>query len=165
MYRIMIVDDESAIRNGLRTIIDWEDLGIEVAGEAANGRQALTLIDHFQPHIILTDIKMPEMNGIELLQKVTAEYMHIKVAVLSGFNDFSYVRSAMKIGAANYLLKPVDTEELKSAMKEIIETIESSIKSSIEQREFVDYLQKKHIKSDCHQRDILKRISGKMRHP
>ena len=142
MYKIMIVDDETAIRNGLRTIIDWEDLGIEVAGEAANGKQALALIDHFQPHILLTDIKMPEMDGIELLKNVTIQYPSIKVAVLSGFNDFSYVRSAMKTGAVNYLLKPVDTQELISAMKEIIGTIERSVKSSIEQREFIHYLQR-----------------------
>ena len=140
MYKLMIVDDENLIRDGLRTVIEWEDLGIEISGEAANGKQALALIEYMAPDIILTDIKMPECDGLKLLQEIRTHYQNIKVAVLSGFDDFSYVRDAMRLGAVNYLLKPVDTDELISAMREIIDTIKNNLKLSLERKEYLDFL-------------------------
>ena len=91
MYKVMIVDDEASIRSGLKSVISWEDLGMEIVCEAENGKDALNKIEAFQPTVVLTDIRMPEMDGIELLKRISQQYPNIKVAVLSGYDDFDYV--------------------------------------------------------------------------
>lgn len=142
MYKVMIVDDEASIRSGLKSVISWEDLGMEIVCEAENGKDALNKIEAFQPTVVLTDIRMPEMDGIELLKRISQQYPNIKVAVLSGYDDFDYVRTAMRLGAANYLLKPIDTEELIAAMREILENIGADVQEFLKYREFLQLLQK-----------------------
>ena len=106
MYRLLIVDDETQIREGLKRMLNWKEYGIEVCAEAGNGEQALALIEQLEPHIVLTDIKMPVMNGLELLFELKKMDLDTKAVVLSGYEDFSLVRKAMKYGAVDYLLKP-----------------------------------------------------------
>lgn len=110
--KVLIVDDEPLICKGLRLTIPWEELGAEVIGEAYNGVQALKLMKENPADLVLTDVKMPHMNGLEFVRRLHQEGCCAKVVMLSGYEEFAYVQSAMQYGVKNYLLKPVDAEEL-----------------------------------------------------
>lgn len=138
MYRVVIVDDERLIRQGLAKLINWEELGIEVAGEASNGADALALIGKVNPHIIICDIKMPVMNGLELLKKLREDGNMIKFIILSGYDNFGYVKEAMNYKVENYLLKPVNKEELGSTLLNIVDTLSKNLLSKIRMRENTD---------------------------
>ena len=124
MYRVIIVDDEPMIRMGLRETIDWDSLGLEVAGEAADGEEALKLIDAIRPEILITDIRMARMDGLTLIQAVRALGIDVKITILSGYNDTKYLQAAIKLGVDNYLLKPIDNDELISNLKNEVSEIE-----------------------------------------
>lgn len=127
MYRMILVDDEPIVRSGIRRIIDWAEFGIEIVGEAEDGDIALELCRNLKPDIMLLDIEMICMNGIEVLRALQEYANPPKVIVLSGYNNFEYVRTSMKLGAVNYLLKPVDIEELKNTVRETIDSINSTL--------------------------------------
>ena len=105
--RLLLVEDEYEIRQGIRLLLDWDSHGFEIIGEAGNGLQALELLARQQPHILLTDIRMPGMDGVELTKTVQMRYPQIKVVVLSGYSDYEYVRSCFQFGAVDYILKPM----------------------------------------------------------
>lgn len=120
MFKALIVDDELYTRQGLKILINWEELGFEICGQAENGEQALELIKTIKPDLVITDIKMPLMNGLELIQKVNEDIeLDMKFIVLSGYNDFQYAKKAMRFGVKNYVLKPIEQEELITVVKEI----------------------------------------------
>lgn len=119
MYRMILVDDEPHIRKGLAGLIPWEEYGVEIVGEADNGIAALTLIDQIEPDIAIVDIRMPHMDGLQLLEHMKGRADAPKFIMLSGFDQFDYVREAMRMGAQNYLLKPVDPEELKATIIDV----------------------------------------------
>lgn len=109
---MMVVDDEEIIREGISQFIEWEEYGIRVCATAANGRQALEMAEKFCPDLVLTDIKMPYMSGIELLKNLKKMNSDISVVILSGFSDFALVQEALQLGAADYILKPIDNDDL-----------------------------------------------------
>lgn len=117
MTKLLIVDDDRFIREGLVQLIDWDDLGIEVVGMAEGGHEALRMFEERQPHIVLTDIRMPQGDGLELIERIRDKGWHTQIIVLSGYNDYAYVRQAMKFQVEDYLLKPVDANELTSIIK------------------------------------------------
>ncbi len=129
MYRLLIVDDEAVIRNGLKSMIHWEEYGLKIAGFASDGLEALRLIASEKPDIVITDIKMPNMNGLELIKEARDRGLKLRSIVLSGYNDFILIKEAMKYGAENYLLKPVDIEELKHTLEETVNNLESDSRS------------------------------------
>lgn len=112
MYRVMIVDDEPLIRKGLRETINWEVLDSEIVGEAQNGKEALSLIHKLHPQILVTDVKMPHMDGVELIRRIRAENLNIKIIILSGYNDYELLKKSIQYNVDNYLLKPIDNDEL-----------------------------------------------------
>ena len=116
MYKILIIDDESAIRNTLIKLVNCFHSEYEIVGEAVNGFQGLALINEKMPDIILLDIKMPEMDGITLLEKLRKRKSNCKVIILTAYNDFSYARDALKLSALDYLLKPVKRDDLKKVL-------------------------------------------------
>ncbi|MFC4104127.1 response regulator transcription factor [Paenibacillus xanthanilyticus] len=118
LCKVLIVDDEILIRQGIKHYMNWEQEGFSIAGEAGNGKEALELIEKVRPHIVLTDIVMPVMDGNELTQAVKASYPGIEVVVLSSFGDFDYVRATFQSGVADYILKPkLATEELLGVLR------------------------------------------------
>ncbi|ALC89417.1 hypothetical protein AM500_06180 [Bacillus sp. FJAT-18017] len=127
LYRVMIVDDEMLIREGIKHYIDWEQEGFEIVAEAANGREALDLLEMARPHIILTDIVMPIMDGEELTKIVKQHHPEIEVIILSSFGDFDYVRAAFQHGAVDYILKPkLDGPVLIEVLEKTADRIQSS---------------------------------------
>lgn len=115
-YKAVIIDDEIWTRKVIRSLGEWETYGIEIAGEASDGEYGLELIRQVNPDIILTDVCMPHMNGLEQIKQLREENSSVQVIFISGYDDYSYVRNAMKLGAVDYLLKPVKPEELNNQL-------------------------------------------------
>lgn len=126
MHRVIIVEDEFIVRYGIRSMIDWEGIGMQLAGEAANGKEALELMEAEMPDILITDIKMPVMDGIELIGKIRAVSPDIKIIILSNLEDFQYAKEAIKHGVSEYLIKsdmmPRDFEQALLKLKESLDT-------------------------------------------
>lgn len=116
MYSIFLVDDEELELEMMRDFIRWEDMGIYVAGVGINGKDAQEKIHAIQPDIVLTDVQMPLMNGLELANWVSKQYEGTQIVFLTGHDEFSYVKSALHVGAVGYLLKPLDLEEIAEVM-------------------------------------------------
>lgn len=119
MYRVILADDEPEICKGLRLKIAWERLGFEIAGEARNGKEALAAIASERPQLLLTDIRMPVMDGLELLQACKRLHPELRIVVLSGHDDFQYVQTALRCGARDYVLKPVVRRDLTGLLETI----------------------------------------------
>lgn len=117
MYRVILVDDERLIIRGLSSVVPWAELGCEVAGVAYDGNTGLELIRQMEPDIVLTDIRMPNMDGLTMLAAIRSEYPGIQTAVLTAYRDFDYARQALTLGVCRYLLKPSNLEELKEAVR------------------------------------------------
>ena len=124
MPGLLIVDDDEYIRTGLRELIDWEEMGVEIVGEAEGGRQAFQLFLDRAPQIVLTDIRMPDGDGLELIRNIRDKKWNTRIIVLSGYDDYDYVRQAMRYQVEDYLLKPVDQEELIEIVKSCCEKLE-----------------------------------------
>lgn len=123
LTKVLIVDDERLIRQGILHYMNWQEEGFEVVGEAANGEEALTLIDALHPDIVITDIVMPVMNGTDLIKYVKTHYPSIEMIVLSSYADFDYVRDTFKNGVVDYILKPkLDGEILLETLKRVEKT-------------------------------------------
>lgn len=119
MYKLLIVDDETEILEGLRTIIDWENNGITVCGEACNGIEALEKVQQLSPDIMIMDIRMPLLDGLELLARISRCSLPVKCIILSGYDDFYYAQKAIDLKAANYLLKPCRPDDILEAVLKV----------------------------------------------
>lgn len=119
MYKLMIVDDEKVMCELLPEIINWKELDVEVAGICKNGLEAYEKSKEVQPDIILTDIKMPGMNGLELIKKLTEDGTTARFILLSAYGEFEYACEAMKYNVKHYLLKPCNEEQIEQAVREI----------------------------------------------
>lgn len=122
MIKVLLADDERKIREGIRDIIDWKTLGIQLLELAPNGNIAYKLISLYAPQIVITDLKMPGLTGLELIQKVQ---MESKVPnpifiILTGYNDFDFAQQAMRYGVRHYLLKPTSEEEISMVLQDAI---------------------------------------------
>lgn len=112
LYKVIIADDERIVLNGLKNTFDWEQHGFEVCGLAENGKEALDLIEAKKCHVVVTDIRMPDMDGLELTRKIKEKYPYIHVIIVSAYSDFEYAQEAIKHGVSGYLLKPLKDTEL-----------------------------------------------------
>ncbi|MBD2871080.1 response regulator transcription factor [Paenibacillus arenilitoris] len=124
MYKVLIVDDEVFVRKGLIGLMDWSQLNFEICGEAENGEQALELIERLTPELVIVDIRMPVLDGLELIRQVKTEGLHQPLfVILSGYPDFSYAQQAFRYNVSDYILKPVDEQELTAALKKTAHTL------------------------------------------
>jgi len=127
MYKLLIVEDEAEVRYGIRNNIDWRSMGFEVMAEAGNGREALDLIENTKPDVVITDITMPIMDGLELSCILRKEYPTIRTIILTGYDDFRFAQRAIKYGVSDYLLKPVLPDDLSKLMLRIKDEIDAEI--------------------------------------
>jgi two-component system response regulator YesN len=123
MLKMIIADDEQIVRNGLKKIFPWEEFGIEIIAESANGQETLELCNQLCPDILFTDIRMPLMDGLEVALKLREQGSNIKIIILSGVQDFNFAKTAMDINAEGYILKPIKINELKEVIKKVIRNI------------------------------------------
>lgn len=142
-YKIMLVDDEEEVRTSIIRKIDWQDAGFEVIGDAENGKEALEKIEQNEPDLVLTDIRMPYMDGLEMAEKIRQRYPSMKIVIFSGFDEFEYAKKAIKLNVIEYILKPVNVEELTAILKKI----KKSLDEEIEQKRNVNLLRESYIRS------------------
>lgn len=128
MINAIIVDDEDLIRQGLKILVDWEKLGVSITAEAANGLDALKIIREEQPHMAIVDVKMPALNGVELIEEVRKSGLNTLFVILSGYDNFAFAQQAVKLGAFRYLLKPIEAEELEECICEAVKKIKQQNK-------------------------------------
>ena len=118
-YKVFLVEDEIAAREGIRDNVDWRSAGFEFCGEAQDGEIALSLIEATQPDVLITDIKMPFMDGLQLSKIVREHLPWVKIVILSGYDEFDYAQAAVKLGVTEYLLKPISVPDLNAVLHKI----------------------------------------------
>lgn len=139
MLKILIIDDEEIIREGLRSVIDWASFGCLLVGEAEDGDEGIELVAKLKPDIVFTDIRMPGLNGLEMISKIKQQKLECKIIILTGFRDFAYAQEAVRLGAFRFLLKPTKTEEINNALEDAIR----DIKKTASEHKLFDNLRKK----------------------
>ena len=147
LYKIMLVDDEEEVRKSIINKIDWADAGFEVIGDAENGKDALEKIEQNEPDVVLTDIKMPYMDGLTMAETIRQLYPSVKIVIFSGFDEFEYAKKAIKLNVIEYILKPVNVEELTAILKKI----KKNLDEEIEQKRNVNLLRESYQKSADYQ--------------
>lgn len=124
MAKVVVVEDEAIVKKGLILTTDWEKLGCRVVGEASNGQEGIEAIRRLQPDIVLADVRMPGMNGIEMITALAGE-VDTEYIILSAYSEFDYAQKAMGLGVQEYLVKPIDDAELENAILRVIRRIEA----------------------------------------
>ena len=148
MMKVLLVEDEVGTRNLLRIIVNWEEFHMKIIGEAQNGREALFRIQEEIPDLVVTDIKMPIMDGISLAEEIMKKYPQVKVIIVTAYDDFKYAQKALRAGAVDFILKPLKRQEVKEALARVgrqIETVEEGAKEVMEQ--IRDYLEENYAQS------------------
>lgn len=125
MYKVLIADDEAIIREGIKCILDWKSLGFSIVAEAANGEQAYQEILSKQPDVVLLDIRMPKMLGLDVIREAREQGFTGKIIILSGYSDFKYAQEAIRYGVQYYLTKPLDEDELEEILFSIKEELDA----------------------------------------
>ena len=116
MYRVLLIDDENIIVEGLRRVVRWADYNCQVVGTACDAEEGTRLIRRLHPDILFTDIRMPGRDGLSMVAALRSEYPDMQVAILTGYRDFAYAQEAIRLGVARFLLKPSKMEEIKEAL-------------------------------------------------
>ncbi|WP_165006179.1 MULTISPECIES: response regulator transcription factor [unclassified Enterococcus] len=119
MYQVLLVDDEYMILNGLKKIIDWNHLGFQVVSTAENAMEGLAILENQKIDLVVTDVTMPEMNGLEFIEAAQKEHHTFEFMILSGYQEFDYLKGGMQLGAINYLMKPVNKSELIESLEKV----------------------------------------------
>ncbi|MNW42269.1 two-component system, response regulator YesN [Fontibacillus panacisegetis] len=128
-YRVILADDEPLILRSLKVAIPWDELNLEIVGEAKNGEEALKLVRELSPHMIISDIRMPGIDGITLMKEVMAENTKRLFIIISGYGEFEYAREALREGAFDYLLKPIDHDELVEMLRRAKKNLEKQMEN------------------------------------
>lgn len=128
LFKVMIIDDEHIVRKGIATVINWTQYDCQVVAEASNGFDGMQLIEKHLPHIIITDISMPNTNGLDMIRKTKHLIPHAKIIVLTGFRDFDYLQDALQLGAMAYLLKPTKLNEINDLVQKAVTQLKYALK-------------------------------------
>lgn len=140
MYKVVIIDDEPSVLEGLRLFVNWGEYGYEIVGQASDGRIAVPVIREMKPDLVICDICMPGLTGLDLIERINAELRPApKFLMLSGYNDFSYAQRALQLGAVGYLSKPLDSDELVSELSRVTAMFENERKANRENTELIRY--------------------------
>jgi len=167
MYKAILVDDDEFVLKGFQQKISWESLDVKLMATAKNGSDALTLVTELKPDILITDIRMPIMDGMALLEALRENGSKVKVIIISGYGEFELAQKALRLNAAEYLLKPTSKEDVEAALKKIVSDIkledqersEKSINEIGSSDSGVVSLVKDYVQSNYHQSIYLKDIS------
>jgi two-component system, response regulator YesN len=140
MLKVVLVDDEPSVLEGLRIFLDWDKMGFEIVGEASDGATSFSVIRETKPELVICDIRMPGLNGLELIEKVNANINPApKFILLSGYNDFAYAQKALHLGALGFLTKPLNSEELTREISRVAGMIENERNAKQENLELIRY--------------------------
>ena len=137
MYSVLMVDDEQEVIEVIMRKLNWEELGFRVCGSASNGAEALEMAEELQPDVVMTDIKMPYMDGLELSRHLKSLFPDIRIIIFSGFDEFEYAKEAIRLEAEEYLLKPIDSGEVRRVFEKVHKRLDEDRdrRSSVERLE------------------------------
>jgi len=138
MNKVMIVDDNKLIRQSIKMTINWDSIGCVVVCEANNGLEAIKLAKEYLPDLIITDIRMPELDGLQLTQRVKEYLPWVKVIIITGYNEFKYAQTAIKLGAFDLILKPINNEELYDVITRAVNEFEKERESLMEKKTLLE---------------------------
>ncbi|MDQ0253195.1 two-component system response regulator YesN [Evansella vedderi] len=138
MWQVVIIDDEDKVLRGMKNAIPWDDLNCEWVGEALNGEEGLQLVQEQNPDIVITDIYMPVMNGLEMIEKLKNNGFDGKVIILSGYEDFEYARRAMRLQIDDYLSKPASLDTIKTTLTNVVKKLEDETNEKLKYAELID---------------------------
>ena len=158
MYRVLIVDDEKMIRLGIKKVMHWEKLKIDQVFTAASAKEALDILEKYRPEIMITDIQMSEMTGLELIGAARKLQPKLRVLVLTGYDNFEYARQSLRLNVQDFFLKPVDEEDLSKAIKEqtdYLDTTKAETKSSLLEQRTRGFAEQMRLES--YMRDLIHR--------
>lgn len=141
MLRLLLADDENFFRESLKASIDWEEHGIEICGEAENGQRALELVEQLRPDIVLADINMPRVNGLDFIREAHQIYQSAKFIIISGYDNFEYAKKAISYGVKAYLLKPVNQTELLGILDQLSKDISKEEEVKVTQQKTQEELE------------------------
>ena len=156
MIKLFLAEDEIAMREGIKRLIHWEEEGIDFCGEAGDGELAWPQILEQRPDIVITDIKMPFMDGLELSRLIRKELPDTKIVILSGYGEFEYAQEALRIGVAEYLLKPITPKRLREVIGALADSIKEERKNKEEQFDLM--LEEKREKDEHDRRRLLRTL-------
>lgn len=142
-YTILLVDDEEEVVQAIMKKINWESLGFSVIGYACNGVKAFEMVEEYQPDVIMTDIRMPYMDGLELSNRIKAEYPAAKILFFTGFDEFEYAKEAVHLEVEEYVLKPINSAELT----EVFTKLKYKLDQEISEKRNVEILEKYYMES------------------
>lgn len=142
LYKMILVDDEEEVRTSIHKKVNWNELGFEVVGSMSNGEEALELTEHTHVDVVMTDIKMPFMDGLTLCAKVKENYKNTKVVLYSGFDDFEFAREAIRLEAEEYILKPIGAKDLENVFRKIKMNLDKEFDERRNIEKLNDYYQK-----------------------
>jgi YesN/AraC family two-component response regulator len=160
VLKVVIADDESIIRRGMKNLLDWVTMGFEIVGLAADGEQAITMVEEKQADILITDIRMPFLEGIELIREVKNTRPEVICLIITGYNEFIYAKRSLEAGAYAYLLKPVDPMELTRLLYRAKEEIFNRLK----QKEYIQKLEiqvrsdPKSLETKCKEETVVQQV-------
>lgn len=137
MYKIVLADDEYMIKRGVTKLIETSGAPFEVVGEAEDGREALALIERWSPDLLITDIRMPAMDGLELIEAIAAGGWTTEIVILSGYDDFSYAQRALQMGAFDYLLKPIKPAMFRDMLERLTDKLERKREAASKRSEWL----------------------------
>ena len=140
-YKVILVDDEAEVIDIMEAKIRWSELGFEVVGSAKNGVKALELVEKLQPDVVLTDIRMPYMDGLELSRKLNQDYPNIYIILCTGFDEFEYAKEAVHLDIKEYLLKPISAAELSESLMRLKENLDKEREEKLNIRKLENYFQ------------------------
>lgn len=156
MYQMLIVDDNNKDRRVLRELFQWERFDVKVAGEAVNGKDALQKVEQCPPNILITDIFMPVMNGIDLVAEVSRKYPEIKIIFMSFSEEFEFAKSAIDMSVYGYIVKPLRSADVKKAIEKVLSVYHREEKSAQEKESLLTRLEKaRPVLQESFVRDLL----------
>lgn len=135
-YRVVLADDEPEVLRSIQRTLDWEKYGFSVVGAFLNGLDVLEFLENHDVDIVFTDIRMPFMDGIELMHKIKEKYPYIKLVIISGYDDFQYAKEALIHGVLDYILKPINARE----MSEVLQKVKDKMDTELEEKQSIQKL-------------------------
>lgn len=134
-YRVVLADDEPEVLRSIQRTLDWEKYGFSVVGAFLNGLDVLEFLENHDVDIVFTDIRMPFMDGIELMHKIKEKYPYIKLVIISGYDDFQYAKEALIHGVLDYILKPINAREMSEVLQKVKDKMDTELEEKAEHPE------------------------------
>ena len=138
-YKVLLVDDEEEVMDVIEHRICWKQMGFEVVGKAQNGVKALEISEKMQPDVVITDIKMPYMDGLELARNLKQDNPDVRILILTGFDEFEYAKEAVHLEIEEYILKPVNAKELSDCLKRLKDVLDKEREEKLNIRKLEQY--------------------------